>query len=280
MRWSKIKNMILILLVIVNLSLLALVGARAWQSERNERETREQMVAVLEKSGITFLPDAFPADLDLAPCKVTIDPPGEAEAALLLGEVTATSVVGARTTYVGQGGQADFSESGDIRAVLPAQRSVLISNGESVTVLVPSEDEILDRLSSIGVALREVDTPVADDLHHTYVQLWNSLPVFGRNAEFTEPGGSWEITLRRLAGTEEPIAATGAPLTAPTALARFLEALKAGGYVCSQVTEMYPGYTASGVSTVTLAPCWFIETDAWPWRFAVDAYSGEVTTVN
>lgn len=129
MRWSKIKNIIIVLLVIVNLSLLALVGLRAWQSERSQRELRQQMVAILEKSGVEYSPEDLPADLEQA----------------------------------------------------------------------------------------------------------------------------------------------GA-ITAPTALARFLEALSREGYVCSQVTAMYAGTTGAAQT-----PCWVIETDAWPWRFTVDAFTGQVT---
>ena len=46
MRWSKIKNIIILLLVIVNGFLLALVGLRAWQTEQGERETRERMIGI------------------------------------------------------------------------------------------------------------------------------------------------------------------------------------------------------------------------------------------
>ena len=43
MRWSRIKNIIILLLVLVNGFLLAQVGLREWQSRRDELETRERM---------------------------------------------------------------------------------------------------------------------------------------------------------------------------------------------------------------------------------------------
>ena len=65
-------------------------------------------------------------------------------------------------------------------------------------------------------------------------------------------------------------------LTASTALARFLDELNRGeGYVCSQVIDVYSGYTAGGTTTVTLTPAWFVETDTW--LFIVDGYTGDIT---
>jgi hypothetical protein len=130
MRWSKIKNIIILLLLIVNVFLLAQVGLQAWKSERNEREMRALMVEVLENNGITFLPQEVPGDA------------------------------------------------------------------------LPGDDTI----------------------------------------------------------------------TASTALTRFLEALNQEGYVCSQITALYAGDAGDGES-----PVWYIETDVWPWRFAVDGHTGAVT---
>ena len=52
MRWSRIKNIIILLLLIVNLSLLGLVGLRSWRSRESVRQTWEQTVALLERRGL------------------------------------------------------------------------------------------------------------------------------------------------------------------------------------------------------------------------------------
>ena len=61
MRWSKIKNIIILLLVVVNGFLLAQVGLREWRSRRDERETRERMVAILAKTTSPTCPPRSPA---------------------------------------------------------------------------------------------------------------------------------------------------------------------------------------------------------------------------
>jgi len=172
MRWSKIKNIIILLLVIVNLFLLGLVGARAWRTAENSRLARARMVEVLSHSGIAFLPQEVPDQISLPPLRLKAG-----------------------------------AEAPD-REALQALR-----DGE------------------------------AEDLRHSE---------------------DWEL-----------LSAQGEPITASTALIRLLEAMNKGGYVCSQVTDMYPGYAANGTGTVTLTPVWYVETDTY--RFAVDAYTGAVT---
>ena len=87
MRWTKIKNIILLLLVAVNLFLLALVGVRAWRTRENSRAARERILQILENNGIAYLPGQIPGDLSLTPRRLTPASVGEAEARLLVGEI-------------------------------------------------------------------------------------------------------------------------------------------------------------------------------------------------
>ena len=52
MEWSKLKNIILLLLVSVNAFLLILVGVQESRAARYEEDTRQAAVRVLEQSGI------------------------------------------------------------------------------------------------------------------------------------------------------------------------------------------------------------------------------------
>lgn len=92
MRWSKIKNIIILLLVIVDLFLLGLVGVRAWRTAENDRLSRERMVEVLSRSGIAFLPQEVPDQIDLSPLRLKAGaeaPDREALQALRGGEAEA-----------------------------------------------------------------------------------------------------------------------------------------------------------------------------------------------
>ncbi len=230
MRWSKIKNIIILLLVIVNLFLLSMVGLRSWQSRERERETWQQTVALAEKRGLAFLPQEMPQTA--MPGRVTLTQEGTgSELVDLTGHPT-----------------------GDH----PAQTGL----------------ELLAQLGYEGKALRDSGGTVE------YAPLWNGLVVHGWSTYLTyDETGFLTAELRRLPGsgeTQNP----GTPISAATALTRFMETLNEEGYVCSQVVDLYPGYTVGGgAGGLTLNPVWYVETDAQPRYFAVDGYTGSVTTI-
>lgn len=271
MRWSKIKNIIILLLVVVNGFLLALVGIRAWRMEQGARETRERMVEILANNGIAFLPEEVPGALELAAWQVNAEPPGQTQAAALVGEVTETGTSAAGTTYVGQRGTVTFSADGGVEAsFLPGGWS---AGREQVDATVTEMLNALE-LSSVRVTGRREED---DAVTVTVTQLWEGTPVFGQTLTFFWQGGEFiYLSGRYLRGSGE-LAAAGGSITAPTALTRFLTALNDGGYVCSQITGLYAGYLSSGGETVSLTPAWFIETDVWPRQFAVDGLTGAVT---
>ena len=159
MRWSKIKNIIILLLVVVNAFLLAQVGLREWRSRRDERETRERMIAILARNDVTYLPEEIPGALALAPRRVSLSPLGEAEAAILVGAVSGTQSQGSRTFYTGEDGTAAYASTGEL--------TVEFSPGGTL-----AESDILDRLSRLGVTLEETGrTGTAGSAAVTYVQL-------------------------------------------------------------------------------------------------------------
>ena len=268
MRWSKIKNIIIMLLVLVNAFLLAQVGLRTWRSRQARRETRERMVAILERNDVAFLPDEVPEELGLTGRRVTLSPAGEGEAAALMGAISGQETFGTRTTYLGALGTVTVSSSGEVEALF------------SPDACPPEADRAaqgLELLSALGVQARLIgrqESPGGSVFR--YVQLWDGVPVPEWSAILIwGEEGLDRLSLRRLAGEEELLPAQEA-LDAATALTRLLDELNRGeGYVCSQISDIYPGYLVSGTGALTLIPAWFIETDTW--RFAVDGYTGAVT---
>lgn len=267
MRWSKIKNIIILLLAAVNLCLLALVGLRSWRTAESERAARERMVAVLARSGIEYLPAQVPGELSLVPQSLTPILPGPAQAELLVGRVDRDAVSGGRTTYWGPRGSVTFAADGTTEArfsagALPldgadaAQAGAALLTGLGIEVGAPSR----------------VVSGTAETL--TFPQTWGGVPAPELSLALTWRDGELRaLTGRWLAGTAEPLPAEP-QLSGPTALARFLEGLNQGGYVCAQVWAMTPVYA---LGDARLEPAWLIETDVWPWRFAVHGATGAVT---
>ena len=119
MEWSKLKNVILLMLVCVNLILLLLVGSQASRNFRYQEDTRQAAQAVLEQGGIAFEPERFPDDLSLPVLTVTRDRSDEADvAAALLGQVSLQGQSEVRPRYSGPGGTAEFSMNGSFTVVL------------------------------------------------------------------------------------------------------------------------------------------------------------------
>lgn len=263
MRWSRIKNIIILLLVIVNAFLLAQVGLREWQSRRGQRETRERMIAILAQNDVAYLPEEIPGELELSLRRVTATPFGQTEAQVLVGAVADVQRVGGHTVYTGAEGTLTAA-AGELTV-------------EYLPGAAPSEGTVLERLSKLNVSLRR-EGPANGEGESTarYEQLWDGVPIPGETVELSLSGDTVSaMTFRLLVGTEEllPVEET---VTASTALMRLLDELSRGeGYVCSQITDMYPGYVAGGTGPVTLTPAWFIETDTW--RFIVDGRTGQVT---
>ena len=116
MEWSKIKNIVILLLALVNVFLLVLVVSQERRSVRYQEEARTEAVAVLAKNGVDFLPERIPGDLELLPLEVERDRMGELEdsmAEALLGDVRKENQGGdLQVTYVSHTGQADFYSSG------------------------------------------------------------------------------------------------------------------------------------------------------------------------
>ena len=155
-----------------------------------------------------------------------------------------------------------------------------ISRIENNTRIV-TDYELACLCRALGVTVEETGRSREGDMTTVLArQLWEGSPMPDAVVVMTLRGEELEsLSFRRMVSTGEAPAA-GETITAATALARFLEELNQEGYVCSQVREVYPGYSLSGSTAVTLSPTWYVETDAWPWRFAVDGVTGQVSAAD
>lgn len=266
MRWTKIKNIVLLLLVVVNLFLLGLVGVRAWRTTQNDRLAQARMLQILENNGIAFLPTAFPGPMDLNPKRLTHTPVDETQAAALVGEITAAETMGTRAIYRGEHGVLTVSSAGEV--------TVDFFDRSSLT-----EEQVWQSLGRLGLSCRETARRQEGGMVEVEAcLLLEDAPLPGEVVTLTcngdVPAG---LSFRALLGTSESLPAAGEPISAATALLRLLDALNRQGYICSRIDSLYAGYTLSGTGPYTLEPTWFVEIDTAPWRLAIDAYTGEVT---
>lgn len=272
MEWSKIKTIILLMLVGVNAFLLLLVGMRAGRGAFYEDETRQAAIQVLERGGIEFELEQVPKDIDLPALTVTRDRESELSMAqTLLGDVTLTGESEVRPSYTSQFGTAEFSMNGSF-VVSFVQDRWRRSAGEALS---EASQSCLEQIGFTGILDQSVTKDSTTTL--TYFQEWEDSPIFScavtllwEDQVLTSMEGS------RLAGTADS-SSTQALLSTPTILMRFLSSVSEGGSVCSRIEAMTPGYlTAGSGRSVQLTPVWRILTDTG--AYYVDAVTGTVTS--
>lgn len=272
MEWSKLKNVILLMLLCVNVILLLLVSSQESRDHRYQDETLQAALEVLEKGGITFGLAKVPEDLSLPTVTVTRDRESEASVATaLLGEVTLQGENEVRPRYSGPGGTAEFSMNGSFSITL-APGTWTRESGQDY------EKASQACLEAIGFS----GTLDSSDLNGseavlTYCQNWEGSPLFSCTARLTWDGDNLiQVEGQRLAAAEQS-SSSSTLLSTPTILVQFLAGINEGGYVCSRIDAMASGYLASSSTTrqVHLTPVWRFITDTG--TYYVNAVTGEFT---
>ena len=270
MEWSKIKNIILLILVLANVFLLILVGMREGRGVRYEEDTRDAAVATLERSGIAVALEHLPKEMELTALTVNRDRSGEAEAAeALLGGAVETGETDVRPRYTGPYGSIEFDMSGGFSAELEPGAWIA---GEDEDYERASR-EALETLGFQGELLSSRTVPSGMEL--VFRQEWEDAPLFSCQVTLTWSDGSLiRMEGQRLVGTATP-SSEGEPLSVANTLIRFLAGINEGGYVCSSIDGMEPGYVlSSSARPAQLSPVWRITTDTGV--YYVDAVSGDL----
>lgn len=269
MEWPKLKNIILLLLLVTNLFLLGLVGVQEWNSARYHAEARTDALEVLAKNGIQMGYEVLPRDQTLPLAQFSRDRSRDAATlTALLGDLTEQNMGGGQYLYEGEKGYAYLRGRGEF--------SVTLASG-AYPLTGSAAEHAGDMLRLLG--LDTVVKSVTGDAHSarvTLIQLWQGLPVLNCEMEVSYEGGE----LVSLSGTRlynEPESLGSVELSAVTGLLRFLEQFSDTGDICSAITRMEAGYrlTTGLADPATLRPIWYFETDTG--SYLLDAVSAELT---
>ena len=275
MEWPKLKNIIILILLIVNGFLLVLVGARREESARYDRTALEQTVQVLEQGGIQVDIEAVTSAGGLVPMAVDRNLEREARLAqTLLGEpVQGENRGGGLYLYQGTLGELSLRAGGELSAEFERDRHWQTAR---------PEDHAAALLKQLGI--EAVQTGFAEQGDETAVrfrQSWNGTAVFSCEVELVYQDGYLTALRGSLLTAGTGTAETGTPLTLPTALMRFSEELSATGDVCSAVRSMEAGYwafTQSLSGGARLAPVWLVSTDTSD--YYLDCVTGTLTRLS
>lgn len=275
---SKIKNIILLVLLCVNAVLLILVASDRARAAADAREALNGAVAVLESRGIAVSADASLRDDALPVRTVTRDLDAEKRSAVrVLGHVTVQDQGGYILFYNGEKGQAVFRGTGVFE--------ILMNEGEVPTGsdAVATARAFLRRLGLSAVrGSGSAESDVSDGSGTVRLRCrTGGTEVLGCQVTFTFTNGSLLLVVgTRPLEVSSSAASAQTPLDVPTVLMRFLSIVTEGGRVCSELQDLELCYmqTATVSGTGTLTPVWRVTTDTG--EFYINGLTGKQETVS
>ena len=268
MPWTKLKNIILAILVLTNVCLLSLVAGPAVQSRRQLSQAREEAIRFLRSRGVQVEEDVIPQSMELTPQVLERDLEEEARAAaaLLGGPVSVQARGGGVYRYGSENGSVQFHSDGTVSARLKPGAFPLGKDREGACLA------LMERLGCAGTILEESENELV------FRQSWRGSPLFTQQVILVcGPEGLTAITAgRQMIG--QPQEDSGrSTLSVATVVIDFINGVSALGDVCNLIDSIEPGYiTAASLSGPTvLTPVWRVTTDTGAYQ--VDTVTGGVT---
>ena len=269
MEWSKLKNIIILILLTANLFLLVMVVVQERGSAQYQEKTITDMISVLERNGIRLDRANVPEELELTALTVERDRESEtALAAALLGECSVSDLGSGRYAYESDLGWAEFRSNGNFSfTFFDGAWPAAASGGEEAHAL-----STMEKVGFTGVSVSR--EKIGGQVLLTLRQTWQDLPVLSCQITLEYVDGCLQsISGQRLMGTPQPSSEKSEFLTVPTALLRFLNGITDLGDICSEITAMTPGYRLTVSADATrLIPVWYVTTDTG--AYSLNALTG------
>lgn len=275
MPYSKLKNLMLLILLLVNLLLLALVIPLRMERSEQRRQIDRRLEELFASYDLSLDSSILPDSQTLYPLELEPDDAAAqaAAAALLGGGLPAQN-------ELSRLGGSYCSDLGSCRIARSGSFAAQFQNTERADNL---EAAVRALLSGMGVDAASVAPPVrksAGVYDVTAVQAVNAMPVFSAALSFTY----YNSVLRTVEGTvylssAPAVRADGdACISCADALAAFLASRDTLGWVGSTITAVEQGYVraeTASAAVVRLTPGWLISTDTG--RFWVNGLTREVS---
>ena len=258
----RLKNIIILILALLNVCLLGTLAMRTSAEHASRRQAREQLVALYAAAGVSLDEHLISNETPPSALTLTRDETEEQSLAgyLLGGTPVRADQGGGIFSYTGEYGAAQFRSNGSFDAVCDR----------------PLEDpEAFLREFCSTYGYQEVSASPEEGTV-TVTQYYQDYPVVGCSVTFTLEGG----TLKRIIGTHLPDSAATAvgeePLSALSALTAFLNTIREGA-VGTAVTDLHLCYELQSTTTalMTLSPAWCVTTDTA--SYYVNCLTGAVT---
>ena len=261
----RLKNIIILILALMNLCLLGLLGMRLSTGLSAQAEAREQMVQLFASEGVSLDADLIPSTTPPSGLVLNRDETEEEKLAeFLLGDrLIRSDGGGGVTTYESANGSAVFRADGTFDVVVD-------QSGETADSLCRAFCRAF-YYDALAFSLEDGAGSASA------VQTYDSAPVVNCTVTFTIADGA----VVSVSGTHLPqegqTASGEEALSALAALNAFLGTVQSGAVVTS-VTDLYLCYELQSTTATPMAlvPAWCVVTDTA--NYYVNCYTGSVST--
>lgn len=267
---SKLKNIVILALLLLNAFLLLLIVPNRLADLRSRQQTNEALAELYAQADVTLPAEIIPADRRLYATELFLDKDAAVQAVeLLLGQQPLSQEVKTGTHYTSKQGSVLLSRDGSIAATLYAETtedphahavSLLREMGISHGPL--QQESSSDNWQIFSVPLTIHGTPIVTDSLHFYYHA----------------GALSRITGRLLIPSDTAVTAAQSGLSPQDALVSFLRQRMDTGWMGSAISAVTQGYaltTDDATGRFFLQPVCHIVTDAG--RYLVDGITGAVT---
>ena len=258
MEWSKLKNVILLMLAAVNLFLLVLVVYRDNRTFRLEQEAREDLIQILNENGISMEPGQFPKEASWPSLQVNWDRTQSYRIAeAILGHVTEKSQ-GSTTVYMGEQGSAVFYGDGTVLITLNAE--------QQYSSLQATQDQARAFLQQMGMKTSELERKDTENGKFSFggVQQAEGYDMFNCpiTVTYIEPG-TVSIQGTCLLGEVKYSTIQQTTISVFTAITKLMQYEAKYPAGIKEIQKVQAGYLLPAVlaDSVQLEPVWHIITD-------------------
>ncbi len=270
MEWHRVKNIVIVILLLINGFLLVLVGTRKSEALRYEQSALEGAILVLQDNGISLTEDVIADRTGRDPGTVerSLALEGQLASALLGESVEGVNRGGGLYIYTAQGGQISFRSGGELSSVLEDHPRWHADDPEA---------HAAGLAGALGLELRLEDSEISMGSGAVeYRQLMDGAPLFSCGITFAYEDSRLVKVSGTLLPAEEAGLESGQLLSLPTVLMNLLDEVLSSGSVSSAILAVEPGWLPkqSFNDAVELEPVWHITTNTTD--YYVDGLTGEV----
>jgi len=265
---SRLKNIAIIILAVLNVCFLALIGFNRFELQQVSTQEKTSIAELFGDSGINLAAEIVPDSFDASWYTISRDTQIEDKIVeKLIGSAVAEDQGGNIYSYENENGSALFRNNGEFEIHL---NFVDDGAGAGRTAARLLEEMGISFISE-GAEMEEH----GDSRGISYICSWNESPVLNCSVHLTiYAGGSAVLSGRRINGTPQQ-GSDGRTLDINTILVRFLDEIKSGGHVCNRLESIELCYNMNSTASGTvLEPVWHIVTDGGAYQ--VNVGSGKI----